>query len=75
MPNRRALIERLNAMGECGKNEMQSVVFIDLDGFKDVNDNYGHDTGDALIAHIARELRDRVPAGRCWRGWAGMNSP
>ncbi len=50
-------------MGECGKNEMQSVVFIDLDGFKDVNDNYGHDTGDALIAHIARELRDRVPAG------------
>lgn len=39
----------------------QCVVFIDLDGFKDVNDNYGHDVGDALIAHIARALQERVP--------------
>lgn len=57
LPNRRALIERLNAMGECGKNEMQSVVFIDLDGFKDVNDNYGHDTGDADCPYRPRITR------------------
>ncbi|MFK3703773.1 putative bifunctional diguanylate cyclase/phosphodiesterase [Klebsiella sp. NPDC088457] len=62
LPNRRALIGRLNQ--ECAKaqHEIQCVVFIDLDGFKDVNDNYGHDVGDALIAHIAQELRQRVPA-------------
>jgi diguanylate cyclase (GGDEF)-like protein len=54
---------------------MQCVVFIDLDGFKDVNDNYGHDVGDALIRHIASALQTRVPAGPCWRGWAGMSSP
>ncbi len=41
---------------------MQCVVFIDLDGFKDVNDNYGHDVGDALIRHIASALQKRVPA-------------
>lgn len=37
------------------------MVFIDLDGFKDVNDIYGHDKGDQLIVTIAHALRDRVP--------------
>ncbi|VTN09293.1 Cyclic di-GMP phosphodiesterase Gmr [Raoultella terrigena] len=63
LPNRRALIERLNVVCERSPHEMQSVVFIDLDGFKDVNDNYGHDVGDALITHVARELQEKVPAG------------
>lgn len=63
LPNRRALIERLNQVCEKSQYETQSVVFIDLDGFKDVNDNYGHDVGDALITYIAKELRERVPSG------------
>jgi diguanylate cyclase (GGDEF)-like protein len=61
LPNRRALIGRLNQECDKSQQETQCVVFIDLDGFKDVNDNYGHDVGDALIAHIARELQERVP--------------
>lgn len=61
LPNRRALIGRLNQECDKSQHETQCVVFIDLDGFKDVNDNYGHDVGDALIAHIARELQERVP--------------
>ncbi|CAH5523894.1 putative bifunctional diguanylate cyclase/phosphodiesterase [Klebsiella oxytoca] len=61
LPNRRALIERLNQVCENSRYQTQSVVFIDLDGFKDVNDNYGHDVGDALILHIAKALRERVP--------------
>jgi diguanylate cyclase (GGDEF)-like protein len=61
LPNRRALIERLKPGVRNSQHQMQSVVFIDLDGFKDVNDNYGHDVGDALIIHIAKELRERVP--------------
>lgn len=63
LPNRRALIERLNQVCENSQYQTQSVVFIDLDGFKDVNDNFGHDVGDALITHIAKELRERVPPG------------
>lgn len=39
------------------------MVFIDLDGFKDVNDIYGHDVGDTLIVHIAHTLQQQVPAG------------
>lgn len=61
LPNRRALIGRLNQECDKSQHETQCVVFIDLDGFKDVNDNYGHEVGDALIAHIARELQERVP--------------
>lgn len=62
LPNRRALFGRLNQICEKTQHEVQCVVFIDLDGFKDVNDNYGHEVGDVLIAHIARELQERVPS-------------
>jgi diguanylate cyclase (GGDEF)-like protein len=40
---------------------MMSVAFVDLDGFKDVNDIYGHDVGDRLIRTIAQTLREKVP--------------
>lgn len=33
-----------------------SVVFIDLDKFKGVNDTYGHDCGDDMLKHVARQL-------------------
>jgi diguanylate cyclase (GGDEF)-like protein len=34
-----------------------SVVFIDLDKFKQINDTYGHDCGDALLVYFANQLR------------------
>ncbi len=44
-----------------GDSELISVVFIDLDGFKDINDIYGHDVGDRLIVTIAQTLREKIP--------------
>jgi diguanylate cyclase (GGDEF)-like protein len=61
LPNRRALIEELERVSLRGDIDAKSVVFIDLDGFKDVNDIYGHEVGDELIITIARTLRDNVP--------------
>ncbi|MFX4310962.1 diguanylate cyclase, partial [Enterobacter sp. 63] len=63
LPNRRALIEALEQVSLRGDIDVKSVVFIDLDGFKDVNDIYGHSVGDDLIIAIAKTLRERVPPG------------
>ena len=38
-------------------NEQHGMMFIDMDNFKQVNDSYGHDTGDELIITVARALQ------------------
>lgn len=60
VPNRRALIEDLTRMLARKKREGGNlyVAFIDLDGFKLINDAHGHDAGDRFLIKIAQKLRD-----------------
>lgn len=62
LPNRRLLIKEaeklLAAARRTGKHTV--FMFIDLDGFKAINDQHGHDTGDNVLAEMARRLRDSV---------------
>jgi diguanylate cyclase (GGDEF)-like protein len=58
LPNRRALDERLEEAISQGRltGHPFSVVMMDLDGFKTVNDNYGHETGDYVLRQVAVAL-------------------
>jgi diguanylate cyclase (GGDEF)-like protein/PAS domain S-box-containing protein len=61
MPNRRLLLERCEqafARARSGRGDSTSVaaLFIDLDGFKPINDNAGHDAGDQVLVAVANDL-------------------
>lgn len=58
LPNRSFVLERLAAMldDEDGARENPAVLFVDLDSFKEVNDNYGHDASDRLLIEVAQRI-------------------
>lgn len=58
LPNRRLLFDRLShALTSCTRSgRYGAVLFLDLDNFKPLNDEYGHDTGDLLLAETAQRL-------------------
>ena len=62
LPNRQHFLDRLRQTRarRFSTGLGVAVVFMDLDGFKDVNDSEGHHAGDDLLTAVARRLRDAV---------------
>ncbi len=58
----RELNERLSHAGTVSSEAPVTLAFIDLNGFKLVNDTWGHRTGDALLVAVARRLQSLVTA-------------
>lgn len=64
LPNRSLFLDRLTQAIRQGRRDGTSfaLLFIDLDGFKQVNDTLGHAAGDTLLQHAAERLTDCVRA-------------
>ena len=64
LPNRRSLSDALTqAVLGASQDRLLAVYLIDVDEFKPVNDNYGHDAGDELLVEISRRLQANVRSG------------
>lgn len=62
--NRRRLIEELENLTSGSKVRQKfALLFVDLDKFKNINDNYGHDVGDLLLKEVVKKISNTVDAG------------
>jgi diguanylate cyclase (GGDEF)-like protein/PAS domain S-box-containing protein len=62
LPNRALFLDVLNHSISLAKRNKHkaAVLFLDLDGFKKINDAHGHDAGDLLLKEVARRLRETI---------------
>ena len=69
LPDRRGASERLDALH--AGSPRAAVLLVDVDHFKAVNDRFGHDGGDRVLAQVARCLREACDAGDLVARWGG----
>ena len=62
LPNRAYLMRELEEALASSRDEPLAVMFIDLDGFKSINDTLGHEAGDTFLRAVATSLRSSVRA-------------
>ncbi len=65
LPNRRLLLERLDdtLVAASSSGKMVAICYLDLDGFKPVNDSLGHEAGDFVLVEVARRCEATVRTG------------
>jgi diguanylate cyclase (GGDEF)-like protein len=70
LPNRRMLEEKIEGNSK-STNHNFSVIFFDVDLFKMINDNYGHDTGDLVLREFTDLIRQNTRETEMFGRWGG----
>ncbi|QWD64598.1 GGDEF domain-containing protein [Polynucleobacter sp. MWH-UH2A] len=70
---RSSLIERLSQalIDSTSRNSILAVCFIDLDGFKEINDQHGHAVGDQALRLIGERIHNSIRSGDLLGRWGG----
>lgn len=69
--NRRSMHVFLDEAMEAEDKEPFCLIMCDIDDFKQVNDTYGHDTGDTILKEVARTVKEQVGSDGCACRWGG----
>ena len=73
LPNRALLEDRIHKAIQLAerRGHRVAVCFIDVDHFKNINDAYGHKTGDALLVNLAQAIKNKLHDGDTLARWSG----
>ncbi|AUN95334.1 diguanylate cyclase domain-containing protein [Pseudazoarcus pumilus] len=73
LPNRRLLLDRMSQQQAASvrHGRYSALLFLDLDGFKQLNDRHGHDRGDRLLEQVAQRLQGEIRQEDTAARWAG----
>ncbi|SBS29622.1 Cyclic di-GMP phosphodiesterase Gmr [Marinomonas aquimarina] len=69
--NRKAFSEKLEYRLQTQPNAKLAVLFIDLDGFKTINDSLGHETGDQVIREVSKRIQQNIEPSDLLCRWGG----
>ena len=71
--NRAGAYQRINAVASYLLREQQpfALLLLDLDYFKQINDSFGHQTGDRILIELATELQRNLRGYDCCARWGG----
>ncbi len=71
LPNRAAVLARLSTALAADAGRRVGLCYLDLDGFKTINDRHGHEAGDELLITVAARMRETARAGGAFAGRIG----
>ena len=76
LPNRAQFMGRVAKAIQCGRSDRDfqfAILFIDLDGFKPINDRLGHKAGDTVLRHTAKRFQACMRKGDTVGRYGGTN--